>query len=89
MAKDKSGLLIASLVAIVAVVALVMLLRGTPSGVMVYEMGGELGYRFDRPLGSNSYGVYGLDDNVRCWQEGGQITCEEADTASPVAGRNI
>ena len=88
MAEDNSGLLIAALVAIVSVVALVMLLKGGAAGGVVY-LSGDAHTSFGRPYASGSLGVYGLDENRVCWQEGGQIVCHQSDVASPIAGRNV
>ena len=83
MGKD-SGLLVLALVAVVAVVGLVMVLRGgTTGGVMVYELGGDAHRAFDNKLGSDSVGAYGTVENLECYSDEGQIKCTPQQSAKP------
>ncbi|MFQ5620534.1 MAG: hypothetical protein ACE5FT_01680 [Candidatus Nanoarchaeia archaeon] len=83
MGKD-SGLLILALVAVVAVVGLVMVLRGgATGGTMVLSMSGDASGPFDNALSSESVGAYGSAENTPCWSDNGQIKCAPGDTAKP------
>ena len=82
MGKD-SGLLILALVAVVAVVGLVMILRGgATGGVMVYEISGDASQRFGN-FGGDTMGVYGTQENLPCYQEGQTLVCPKQQSAKP------
>lgn len=85
---EDKGLLIVALVAIVSVVGLIMFLETETTGNTIVYFSGEGHRAFDRPFGSSSVAVYGLDENLPCWTEDGRMFCPEADTASPPR-RNI
>ncbi|MFQ5621036.1 MAG: hypothetical protein ACE5FT_04290 [Candidatus Nanoarchaeia archaeon] len=79
-----SGLLISALIAMVAVVGLVVLLKGGATGGVMVIQGDSGQGSFDRPLGTSGESILGAKQT--CWYtDEGEIRCpqyEQAPTGS-------
>ncbi|MFQ5620535.1 MAG: hypothetical protein ACE5FT_01685 [Candidatus Nanoarchaeia archaeon] len=79
MAEKNYGLLVSALVAIVAIVGLVVLLKGGASGAATVIQGGGW-TSFDRPLGNRGVGLLG--DNLPCYYDSdGNMVCPQTESA--------